>query len=327
MPAIPCPNPGVICAPGMDGELFPGNFSSEAPDEILFTYRRYQTFQPPLGQTWSINTCTGVCSASTYDAAYICALNAANQCQSESTPEQVPNPSYIPPSEGGSPDPAVNPPTIPKPRTLYWNEEQECEYSCDGSFFSYVVAANTFSGFSVAQANATAYEFSCAKAASIRLCLSALSVESGCVGSLLVTTFIISGLYPPFVTSITSGTLPPGMAMVALNPSTYQIYGIPTVAGTYPITISATDAQGNSNYRQLNLGIVSIANSSALPAATNGTAYSTILATSGPATAPITWAITAGALPTGLTLDSATGEISGTPTISGSYSFTVSMTF
>ncbi|MCL2783826.1 MAG: putative Ig domain-containing protein, partial [Propionibacteriaceae bacterium] len=38
---------------------------------------------------------------------------------------------------------------------------------------------------------------------------------------------------------------------------------------------------------------------------------------------PITWSVTAGALPTGLTLDPATGEISGTPTTLGTSTFTV----
>jgi len=43
-------------------------------------------------------------------------------------------------------------------------------------------------------------------------------------------------------------------------------------------------------------------------------------------TAPITYAVTAGSLPPGLTLNGATGVISGTPTTPGAYTFTVTAT-
>ena len=64
---------------------------------------------------------------------------------------------------------------------------------------------------------------------------------------------------------------------------------------------------------------------SALPNALNGDAYSQALTASG-GTAPYTYAVTSGALPTGLSLDSATGIISGTPSTSGFSTFTVTAT-
>lgn len=50
-----------------------------------------------------------------------------------------------------------------------------------------------------------------------------------------------------------------------------------------------------------------------LPNATAGTPYSVTLTQAG-GVAPISWALTVGTLPTGLSLDSATGVVSGTPT-------------
>ena len=61
-----------------------------------------------------------------------------------------------------------------------------------------------------------------------------------------------------------------------------------------------------------------------LPSAVLGVAYSVQLAATG-GVAPYTWAISAGSLPTGLTLSSA-GLLSGTPTASGSFTFTVQVT-
>lgn len=64
----------------------------------------------------------------------------------------------------------------------------------------------------------------------------------------------------------------------------------------------------------------------ALTAGDVGTAYTaTIAATGGIGT--VSYAVTQGALPAGLTLNSATGEISGTPTAAGTSSFTVTATF
>jgi hypothetical protein len=61
-----------------------------------------------------------------------------------------------------------------------------------------------------------------------------------------------------------------------------------------------------------------------LPSGVNGIAYSATLGSSG--AAPYTWSVASGALPAGLTLNAATGVISGTPTGTGTSSFTVQVT-
>ncbi|MHC4714723.1 MAG: Ig domain-containing protein, partial [Planctomycetota bacterium] len=54
-------------------------------------------------------------------------------------------------------------------------------------------------------------------------------------------------------------------------------------------------------------------------------AYSETLAATGGVT-PYSWSIVSGSLPTGLSLNSGTGEISGTPTTGGTSNFTVRAT-
>jgi Putative Ig domain len=56
-----------------------------------------------------------------------------------------------------------------------------------------------------------------------------------------------------------------------------------------------------------------------------GQAYSTTFTQSG-GTLPVTWALFSGAFPTGLSLNSATGVLSGIPTVAGTYVFTLQLT-
>jgi hypothetical protein len=67
---------------------------------------------------------------------------------------------------------------------------------------------------------------------------------------------------------------------------------------------------------------ISLPGSSYLPSGGENSAYSATLAASG-GTTPYTWSLSSGQLPAGLTLASSSGLISGIPTESGTFSFTV----
>ncbi len=87
---------------------------------------------------------------------------------------------------------------------------------------------------------------------------------------------------------------------------------------------------GNHRIRKVTLpvsqgGPLVIATSSPLPAAAVGTAYSTTLVAGGGAP-PYRWSLSAGSLPSGLSLASTTGVLSGTPTAAGTFNFTVRVT-
>ena len=128
--------------------------------------------------------------------------------------------------------------------------------------------------------------------------------------------------------SVSAGSLPTGLDPI--NPATGQITGTPTAAGTFNFTVQATDTLNQSDTQALSITIVLPAppniTTASLPNGTVASAYSqTVQATGG--TGALTWGISAGSLPTGLNpIDPTTGQITGTPTVAGTFNFTVRAT-
>ncbi|MFN7973898.1 MAG: Ig domain-containing protein [Acidobacteriota bacterium] len=151
------------------------------------------------------------------------------------------------------------------------------------------------------------------------------SLPNGSIGVPYSQTVTASGGTPPFTFAVTTGALPPGLG---LNANTGVVSGIPTTAGTFNFTITATDALGCTGTQAysivINCGSVTL-NPGTLPSGTVGVPYSQTVTASGGA-APYTFALTAGALPPGLGLNANTGVISGTPTTAGTYNFTITAT-
>ncbi|MHB8799604.1 MAG: ice-binding family protein [Thermoanaerobaculia bacterium] len=135
-----------------------------------------------------------------------------------------------------------------------------------------------------------------------------------------------------YVYTVTAGALPPGLALSPLTATkTVTLAGVPTTVGNYSFTITATDENGC----QVSHAYTILVNPLACPTVTVlpatlpypelGFPYSETISASGGA-APYTFSVTAGALPPGLTLGplgTDTARVSGTPTATGLYRFTI----
>ena len=148
------------------------------------------------------------------------------------------------------------------------------------------------------------------------------SLAPGAVGVSYSQTLVGFGGKTPYVWSVSSGSLPAGLT---LNSATGVISGTPTAGGTSSFTITLTDASPVTTTASLTINVLGITTTS-LPDGTVGTAYSQTLQAVG-GVPPVTWAVSSGTLPAGLTLNASTGTISGTPTASGSSTFTVSASY
>ena len=125
----------------------------------------------------------------------------------------------------------------------------------------------------------------------------------------------VTGGTSPFTWSVSSGTLPAG---VTLAPSTGLLSGTPTAAGSYTFTVEVTDAGGLTATESVSMTIIAgpSLNFPTPPYGETGSVYSDTLAVSG-GTGPYIWSVSAGSLPAGITLGSATGTLAGTPTAVG----------
>ena len=119
--------------------------------------------------------------------------------------------------------------------------------------------------------------------------------------------------------SLGSGALPAGLSLSA----TGTLSGTPTSTSTANFTLRVTDTASLSSTRAFTVTPGVRITSQNLPDATTGTAYSTTLTGAG-GSAPYTWSITSGALPTGLSLSGAV--VSGTTSSTGTRVLTIQMT-
>lgn len=158
------------------------------------------------------------------------------------------------------------------------------------------------------------------------LTLTPATVPAGTAGVAYSQTFVASGGIAPYAYTLSAGALPAGMTLNAAG----ALSGTPTVAGTFNFSVTATDSTTGTAatttiaYTLTLSAPTIIINPATLPNSVQQLPYSQALTATG-GTAPYTFAVTTGALPAGMTLTSA-GVLSGTPTVSGLYNFTVTAT-
>ena len=124
--------------------------------------------------------------------------------------------------------------------------------------------------------------------------------------------------------AVTSGALPAGLA---INPSTGVVSGTPTAASTASITVTATGTTSGSATGTITFAITAVTPSTQTMAGTVGAAVaaSTALTPAG-FSGSVSYAVTSGTLPTGLSIDPSTGVISGVPAATSSATVTITAT-
>jgi hypothetical protein len=162
-----------------------------------------------------------------------------------------------------------------------------------------------------------------------RLQIVSSEMPSAVVGQPYRGLLLTSGGTTPLTWSLKSGSLPPGLS---LEPETGVVSGTPSAKGTSKFTVQVTDSSSPTPQTQtaeLKLVVkvppkVAVA-TEALAEGTAGSSYSaSLIATGG--TSPYAWSVASGFLPPGTSLSTATGQISGTPTAAGEYSFVAKVT-
>jgi len=138
------------------------------------------------------------------------------------------------------------------------------------------------------------------------------------VESATTSNFTDPTLTDPTVTNATVNLAPGESALVTLRGST-DVTTMKGIRTTLVPVVTAHEADTNSNTPRFVMPLLITLGT--LPGGTVGVPYSATLQVSGGA-GPYTWAIPLGNLPAGLTLNTTTGAVTGTPTAAGTSTFT-----
>lgn len=153
------------------------------------------------------------------------------------------------------------------------------------------------------------------------LSITTSSAPGGSTGISYSTSLVATGGTTPYSWTITTGSLPNGLI---LNASSGTISGTPTTVGTFNFTVRVSDAIGATASKALSITVATPLSitTTAMPGGSVGVTYSQNVSATG-GTPPYSWSISAGSIPTGLSLNANSGLISGMPSVAGIFNFTV----
>lgn len=280
--------------------------------------------------TIDANTFRAVTQEEADQLAYSAAcLNAQLQASSYPTCWSDGNDGVTPPPDGET---AV---------VMYWNNPVNKLGVCpDGTTYQFYVPFGRFCARSQAQADAEAESYAQKQINVRKLCLGNLTSSECCENGSFSASItadgrtlsanvnawhFLSGSFPAGVTitaTVTGQVLDPVPGAGVYGGVTINLAGTPTTAGTYTFRLRVTTPGGDSMEKDFTICVVGI-HPDTLDDGQIGVLYSQTLQADACATAPLSWQVFTGSLPTGLTLDEETGIISGTPTALGTYNFTI----
>jgi prepilin-type N-terminal cleavage/methylation domain-containing protein len=130
------------------------------------------------------------------------------------------------------------------------------------------------------------------------------------VGTAVDRTFTTTGGAPPV--TVAGDNIPAGLTLS----SNGRVSGIPTTRATYAVTLRVTDIRGRVGTTSFTWSVFLVPKVTSPGNQTTaiGVPVNLQIANTGPGEGTITWSVT-GTLPAGITLNSATGLFSGSPTV------------